>query len=256
MLAPAMSESRDQSRVAVSAAGTVCFVVCYGIAIALYPGGTWWDRGAVGHSFTHNFLCDLMQSQALNGEPAPVGSFLARIGMAVMLVGLVAFYAQIARLETPISRAGRVAERAGLVACGLGFAVPIITSDLSRSGHLVAVVSAFLPSFVATIAAAIVCLRAPSVSLSMRAAAVVTLASGALDGFGYLFVYTSPALGLVPESVQTRIWIGEALPLLQRIATLGLIVWVAVTGAHTLQSPATTDKKRSPEASRRAGPMP
>jgi hypothetical protein len=248
-----MSERR---LVGVSLAGTACFVVCYAVAIALYPGGTWWDEDAVGHSFSHNFLCDLMQSQALNGEPAPVGSFLSRIGMAAMLVGLVAFYAQVARLESPISRTGRLAQRAGLVACVLGLAVPIVTSDLSRVGHLVAVVSAFLPSFLATIAAAFVCLRAPGVSLSMRALAVITLSSGGLDGFGYLFVYASPYLGLVPESLETRLFIGASLPFLQRIATLGLLVWVPVTCLHTLQSSATTDKNRSPHASRRAGPMP
>jgi len=224
----------DRWLVGVSSAGTACFITCYAVAIALYPGGTWWNRDAVGHSFAWNFLCDLMQTEALNGAPAPVGSALARIGMVAMLVGLVAFYAQIAKLESPVSRAGRIAERAGLIACVLGLAIPIVTSGLWRLGHLIVVVAAFLPSLLATIAALVVCVRAPGVSWLIRGAAVVTLGSGALDGFGYLFVYASPVLGLVPESEQTRMWIGGSLPMLQRVATIGLLAWVVVVCLHTL----------------------
>ena len=98
---------QDRFLVAVSAIGTTCFISCYGLAAALYPGGTWWNRRTVGHSFARNFLCDLMQSHALNGEPTPTGSLLARFGMFTMLVALVAFYAQIAKLESPKSRLGR-----------------------------------------------------------------------------------------------------------------------------------------------------
>ncbi len=65
---------RDRWLVRICLAGTACFVACFGIAIALYPGGTWFNRRAEGHSFWMNFLCDLMQSRALNGEEATVGS--------------------------------------------------------------------------------------------------------------------------------------------------------------------------------------
>ncbi len=167
-----------------------------------------------------------MQSTSLNGEPAPIGSLLARVGITAMLLGLVPFYAEVASLEEPETRAGRVARRAGMLACLIGLAIPIVTSDLWRLGHLIVVVAAFLPSFVATVAASVISLRAPGVWWLVRAAALTTLVFGGLDGFLYLFVYISPALGLVPESEQTRTLIGLALPALMRIATISVLVWV------------------------------
>lgn len=225
----------DRVLVAICASGTAIFIACYAAAMALYPGGTWWNRRTVGHSFTRNFLCDLMQSRALNGEPTPTGSLLARLGMFAMLVALVAFYEQIAKLQSPVSKAGRVARMGGRIACLIGCTVPIITSDLWRIGHLVTVVAAFVPSLVATVAALVVCMRAPSVSWLIRGLALLTLGSGALDGFAYLFVYTAPALGMVPSSFETRILINSALPFLQRVATLGLLAWVLATCLHTLR---------------------
>ncbi len=220
--------------VRICGAGVACFIACYAVAIALYPGGTWWDPEAEGHSLTRNFLCDLMQTEALNGVPAPVGSPLARFGMFAMLVGLVAFYVQVAKFESPVSRAGRIAQGAGLVACVLGLAVPIVTSGLWRLGHIIAVVAAFLPSLIATIAALVVCLRAPGVSWLIRAAGIVTLGAGAVDGFAYLFFYASPVLGLVPESMETRMMITASLPLFQRVATAGIVAWATLVSLHTL----------------------
>lgn len=224
---------RDRSLVAISGIGAGCFLACYAVAIALYPGGTWYDVHAEGHSLTKNFLCDLMQERALNGHEAPVGSLLARVGMVAMLLSLAAFYEQIARFESPITGAGSLARRAGWIACVLGCAVPLATSDRVRVLHLVSVVGAFVPSLVATIAALLVCLRAPRVSRWLRGAAVLTLGAGAIDGLLYAFVYASPELGLVPESREVRQLISAALPLLQRVATVGVLVWVGAVCVHT-----------------------
>jgi len=223
----------DAWLVRICGAGTAAFITCYAAAIALYPGGTWWDADAEGHSLTRNFLCDLMQTEALNGMPAPIGSPLARFGMFAMLVALASFCAQVAKFESPVSRAGHIAERAGLTGCVLGLAVPIVTSGLWRLGHVVAVVAAFLPSLVAAIAALVVCLRAPGVSWLIRVAGIVTLGAGAVDGFAYLFFYTSPVLGLVPESVQARMMITASLPLFQRVATVSLVTWAMLVSLHT-----------------------
>lgn len=227
---------RDRSLVAVCGIGAGCFLACYAVAIALYPGGTWYDVNAEGHSFTKNFLCDLMQARALNGVEAPVGSLLARVGIVAMLVSLAAFYAQIARFESPVQKAGRLARRAGWIACGLGCAVPLATSDRVRELHLIAVVGAFVPGLVATIAALRVCLRAPKVSGWLRAAAILALSAGAVDGLLYAFVYASPVLGWVPESRETRQVISAALPLFQRVATVGVLAWVAAVCFHTTTS--------------------
>jgi hypothetical protein len=80
----------------------------------------------------------------------------------------------------------------------------------------------------------VVCLRVRAPWL-VRIAAVVTIAAGALDGFLYLFVYTAGPLGLVPESFETRMLINSALPMLQRVATISTLVWMAAICAHTLR---------------------
>jgi len=221
---------RDRWLIVVSAAGTTAFVACFGVAIALYPGGTWFDRRAQGHSFMQNFLCDLMQTHALNGQAAPVGSLFARIGTLAMLVALAAFLTQIARFETHMSRSGRIARGAGLLACVLGCAVPLVPSDLFRDAHVIVVICAFVPSLVATIAAAIVCLRASDVSIWVRALAVATLGTGGLDGVLYAIAYAQ-VYGLFPM-VQQRL-INESLPVLQRVATLALLAWVLAVCVHT-----------------------
>jgi len=194
-----------------------------GSAVAFYPGGTWFDRHAPGHSFWKNFLCDLMQSHALNGEEAALSSTFARVGVVALLIGLIAFYFQIAQLESPISRAGRLTRGAGLIACLLGCAVPFVPSDLFRDAHLVVVVSAFLPWVGATIAALIICLRAPGVSRWISSVAVFTLGTGGLDGLLYGLA-AAQAYRLIPP-VQ-RDFVNSLLPIFQRLAMLGLITWM------------------------------
>jgi len=207
--------------------------VAYGVAIALYPGGTWFNRQAEGHSFWFNFLCDLMQTRALNGEKARLGSLLARIGTFAILVALASFYTQIARFESPLSWAGRVARGAGLLACVLGGAVPLTPSNLFRNAHIISVVVAFVPSLVATIAALIVCLRAPKVSLWIRAMAILTLGAGGINGLLYAYAYAH-AFGLVPRLHSPLLHF--SLPVLQRIATIALLVWVVAVCLHTALS--------------------
>jgi acyl CoA:acetate/3-ketoacid CoA transferase beta subunit len=58
-----------------------------------------------------------------------------------MLGALAAFFALVARLETPVSRAGRLARRAGAAAAVLGCAVPLAPSDRFRDAHVAAVMA-------------------------------------------------------------------------------------------------------------------
>ena len=224
---------RDRWLVAVCYVGTACFAVSYGIAIALYPGGTWFNRYAQGHSFWMNFLCDLMQTRALNGGDASVGSLLARMGTFAMLVALVSFYTQIARLESPVSLFGRIAHGAGWVACAFGCVVPLVPSNLFRNAHVISVICAFVPSLVATIAALIVCLRTPGISRWIRAMAILTLGAGGIDGLLYAYAYAQ-VYGFVPFGRSP--WINLSLPIFQRVATIGLLAWVIAVCVHTSTS--------------------
>ena len=223
----------DRLLVLISAVGAACFALCMAVSIALYPGGTWFNRRAEGHSFWQNFLCDLMQTRALNGEEAAAGSVFARVGTVVILIALAAFFAQIARFEEPVSRWGRLARGAGVMACVLGFAVPLVPSDLFRDAHVVAVVCAFIPSLVALIAASVVCFRAPGVPRWLVALAWLTLGAGSLDGILYCLAYAQ-SYDLIPPF--QRWLLNRSLPVFQRVATLGLLGWLAAVGVHTTVS--------------------
>ncbi len=241
---PAKSDLSGRWLVVVSAVGATCFVACFVVAAVLYPGGSWMNRLAPGHSLTKNFLCDLMQVRALNGQIAEVGSIFARIGTFAMLVALASFFVQIAKLESG-SRAAKVARNAGLLACLFGCAVPLLPSDQFRTAHLVAVVCAFLPSLVAVIAASIVCFRAPGVTRWIKAAALVTLASGALDGLLYGFAYGTYALKMYPPR-SVYVVVNHLLPLLQRTATFGLLAWLLAVTLHTRATLAAEDGQPAP----------
>jgi len=223
----------DHRLVQVSTTGVVVFLLCYAAAAALYPGGTWTDPGATGHSFWENYLCDLMQSVAHNGQPAPVSAALARIGMVAMMPALVSFAAQIARLEAPTTQAGRWGVRAAMLGAVLGCLVPLIPSDLWRLGHLIAVVSAFVPTVAAAGVAARISLRTPGGFSGVRAIALLTIAAGGMDAALYVFVYIAPHLDLVPQSKATRDLILAAIPVLQRLATVGVVLWVLSATAQT-----------------------
>ena len=210
--------------------GTVCFLGCVAFAIAHYPGGTWTDPSAPGHSFALNYLCDLMQTRALNGQEATLGSKVARFGTVSMFAALAAFFALVARFESPITRAGRVAQRAGLIACLVGCTVPFAPSDRFREAHLATVLSAFVPALVATIAALIVCKRAP-VSRWLRAMAAITVVAGATDGVAYAIAYAI-AYGYLGVA-RTVPALNLALPVLQRAATVCLIAWVLAVCAQS-----------------------
>lgn len=49
--------------------GIAGFILLFFIATLLYPGGSYHDRKAEGFSWMHNYWCNLMEINALNGQP-------------------------------------------------------------------------------------------------------------------------------------------------------------------------------------------
>ena len=80
-------------------------------AMALYPGGTWEDPGARGHSFWSNYFCDLMRPQALNGAPNPIAARLSEWGLLALVASLLPFFLAVPAL---FERRPRLARRARL----------------------------------------------------------------------------------------------------------------------------------------------
>ncbi len=53
------------------AVGVVGSLALFVAAAARYPGGTNWSPDTVGHRWTENFVCALLQAEALNGAENP-----------------------------------------------------------------------------------------------------------------------------------------------------------------------------------------
>jgi hypothetical protein len=91
--------------------GIAGFIALESTAMALYPGGTWWDANASGHRFWENFLCDLERRVALNGQPNPLGGRLAVAALLVLDGALGAFWLRVAdilRTRPGLARAVRI----------------------------------------------------------------------------------------------------------------------------------------------------
>lgn len=67
--------------------GMGIFVILYVIAALEYPGGSWVEPNHEGFSFWHNYLCDLLDTNAINGEPN-TARFYARLALAILCSSL------------------------------------------------------------------------------------------------------------------------------------------------------------------------
>jgi hypothetical protein len=71
--------------------GAFLFVVLYIIATLCYPGGSQVDKNSIGFSWTNNYWCNLLNQNAINGQPNPAKP-IAMIGMFVLCVTLTFFW--------------------------------------------------------------------------------------------------------------------------------------------------------------------
>jgi hypothetical protein len=186
--------------------------------MALYPGGTWWDRTTHGARFWQNYLCDLEWNPALNGEANRVGSRLAQAAMLLLIAGFVPFWWIAPRLF-PLRRALGAAVRVlGLASVAGMIAVPLMPSDRFGALHGVAVVVAAGPSFVATILATFGMLRGDRARHAPVAGALgAWMLVFALLDFA-LYVYTMVRGGPGPM----------LLPAAQKVAVVLLLAWMAL----------------------------
>ena len=62
-------------------AGVTISLVFLLIAISLYPGGSMFDKNAIGFSWTKNFISNLFAAKALNGaeNPSRIWAYLGMI---------------------------------------------------------------------------------------------------------------------------------------------------------------------------------
>jgi hypothetical protein len=196
----------------------IVFVALSVAAMALYPGGTWWDPTTRGVRFWQNFLCDLEWNPALNGEPNPVGSRLAQAAMLFLVAGFVPFWWIAPRLFPARRALGAAVRVLGLTAVAGMVAVALMPSDRCGALHGVAVVFAGVPGLSAAILAA--------AGMLLPDAAKPARIAGLLGAAMLLFALLDFAL-----YVRTMTHGGPGpllLPAAQKLALLLLLAWMSL----------------------------
>ena len=82
--------------------GIGLFLVCYIVAASNYPGGSWMFPDADGFSFQHNYLCDLLDEYAINGE-LNAARFYARTSLGSLCISLLLIWFYLPKLFHPKS---------------------------------------------------------------------------------------------------------------------------------------------------------
>ena len=122
------------------------FVVLVGAAMAVYPGGTWWDPTTTHYQLAHNFLSDLGATHAFSGRANTASMLLFAIALVTIGGALVAFAWSWRSFAFGLARArwaGRASELLG-TASGLAFVgIALAPVDRALDVHNVLVASAF-----------------------------------------------------------------------------------------------------------------
>lgn len=192
------------------------FVALEAAAMALYPGGTWWDRTTRGHDFWRNFLCDLTASTALNGTPNALGSRLAQAAMLAFVGALVPFWLVVPALFARRARLGRAVRALGLTSLAGIVAAVAMPSDRFGALHGACVVIAGVPGLAAAVVAVV------GLAVDERKPRVAAIAGGATIAFALVdfALYVGPWIAGTVGFVATAA--------LQKVAAGSLVSWMSI----------------------------
>lgn len=107
--------------------GIGLFVLFYTLSALNYPGGSWNFSNQTGFSFWHNYLCDLLDDYAINGE-VNSARFFARIALGVLCASLILIWLSLPKLFTIKSFNLTIMRLAGLLSI-------IVTLFLASGTH-------------------------------------------------------------------------------------------------------------------------
>jgi hypothetical protein len=106
------------------------FLLCYLVAAMRYPGGSWTDPGQVGFSWRHNYLCDLLDTRAVNGA-LNTGRYWARTALGLLCAGLFLLWHQLPKLTRGRAWQQQLLRYSGLAALGTTVFLSSGTHDLT-----------------------------------------------------------------------------------------------------------------------------
>jgi hypothetical protein len=110
--------------------GMALFVLCYLIAAGLYPGGSWNNPGQTGFSWRHNYLCDLLDTRAVNGV-LNTGRHWARVALGFLALGLAVLWYQLPALARAPLWSKQLLRYSGMAALGTMVFLRADTHDLT-----------------------------------------------------------------------------------------------------------------------------
>ena len=192
------------------------FALGLAAAAALYPGGSWSDRGSAGFSLWRNFWCDLLRSQAINGADNAASQRLSGLAFATLAAALWCYWRPASALASNGAQPRRVLWLGRASALALLLMV-LLPSDAHPVLHgAIALAGAGLGI---GCAAACIAQRAPAERRwsARRVSGAAALLFGAANAGWYIYV---AYLGGPETAVQ---------PVLQKLATLALLVWMLST---------------------------
>ena len=191
------------------------FLALEGVAMALYPGGTWLDRSSVGHDFFRNFFCDLAAPKALNGKPNP-GALFAQAGMFVFTLGFLPFWVLVTSLLRQVrARLAKVVMAMGTISSIAAALVPFVSSQQYGWLHPLLIFLAGIPGLFAGGLSMYGLVKTKTGSRIPARLAVLTVVLVALDGVLYaVHVMTGKEID------------SALLPGLQKIAATSLVAWM------------------------------
>jgi len=84
--------------------GIFLFVILNFISMVIYPGGTIIEPETKGYSFFYNFLSNLGESTAKNGEDNIVSAYLFNSSMLILAISYFLFYVSYLRIQLKFNR--------------------------------------------------------------------------------------------------------------------------------------------------------
>lgn len=180
--------------------GFCSFVLLYIIAASLYPGGSHADRSSKGFSILHNYWCELLSSEAVNGA-YNAGWRVAMAAMIILCVSLAIFWWQAPLLFPPNKWNNVFIGWAGVLSMA-------ITPFLSSAYHDLVITLASIPGIIAMVATFVALYRQCWYKLVAFGIGCVLL----IGANNYIY-YTGHCI--------------EALPLLQKVTFLLVMTWMS-----------------------------